>query len=112
MTIEDYLKGMIGYPVSDESISAVEINRGITAGSDVSVVTERQRDLAIADLLMVVCQTPSTTGTEDAMGDWKHKTSGLAVTNSSALIKRANAIYSKYDESTDGLFIKDKTHLW
>ena len=34
MTIEEYLKGMIGYPVSDASIYAAETNRSIVFGSD------------------------------------------------------------------------------
>lgn len=112
MTIEEYLKGMIGYPVSDASIYAAETNRSIVFGSDTANITERQRDLALADLITIICQIPSTTGVEDAMGDWKHKSSGVAVSNISVLMKRANAIYLKYNENSDGLFIKDKTHLW
>ena len=112
MTIEEYLKGMIGYPVSDASIYAAETNRSIVFGSDTANITERQRDLALADLITIICQSPSTTGVEDAMGDWKHKSSGVAVSNISVLMKRANAIYSKYNENSDGLFIKDKTNLW
>ena len=112
MTIEEYLKGMIGYPVSDASIYAAETNRSIVFGSDTANITERQRDLALADLITIICQSPSTTGAEDAMGDWKHKSSGVAVSNISVLMKRANATYSKYNENSDGLFIKDKTHLW
>ena len=112
MTIEEYLKGMIGYPVSDASIYAAETNRSIVFGSDTANITERQRDLALADLITIICQSPSTTGVEDAMGDWKHKSPGVAVSNISVLMKRANAIYLKYNENSDGLFIKDKTHLW
>ena len=112
MTIEEYLKGMIGYPVSDASIYAAETNRSIVFGSDTANITERQRDLALADLITIICQSPSTTGGEDAMGDWKHKSSGVAVSNISVLMKRANAIYLKYNENSDGLFIKDKTNLW
>jgi len=109
---DNKLKGMIGYPVSDASIYAAETNRSIVFGSDTANITERQRDLALADLITIICQSPSTTGVEDAMGDWKHKSSGVAVSNISVLMKRANAIYSKYNENSDGLFIKDKTHLW
>ena len=112
MTIEDWLRGMIGYPVTDASIFAVETNRGIVFGSDALVVTEKQRELALADLITIICQMPSTTGTEDAMGDWKHKTSGSSVGSIAVLMKRANAIYAKYNANPNGLFIKDKTQLW
>ena len=112
MTIEDWLRGMIGYPVTDASIFAAETNRGIVFGSDALVVTEKQRELALADLITIICQMPSTTGTEDAMGDWKHKTSGSSVGNIAVLMKRANAIYAKYNANPNGLFIKDKTQLW
>lgn len=112
MTIEDWLKGMIGYQVTDASIFAAETNRGIVFGSDALVVTEKQRELALADLITIICQMPSTTGTEDAMGDWKHKTSGSSVGSIAVLMKRANAIYAKYNANPNGLFIKDKTQLW
>ena len=112
MTIEDWLRGMIGYPVTDASIFAAETNRGIVFGSDALVVTEEQRELALADLITIICQMPSTTGTEDAMGDWKHKTSGSSVGSIAVLMKRANAIYAKYNANPNGLFIKDKTQLW
>lgn len=112
MTIEDWLRGMIGYTVTDASIFAAETNRGIVFGSDALVVTEKQRELALADLITIICQMPSTTGTEDAMGDWKHKTSGSSVGSIAVLMKRANAIYAKYNANPNGLFIKDKTQLW
>ena len=112
MTIEDWLRGMIGYPDTDASIFAAETNRGIVFGSDALIVTEKQRELALADLITIICQMPSTTGTEDAMGDWKHKTSGSSVGSIAVLMKRANAIYAKYNANPNGLFIKDKTQLW
>ena len=46
------------------------------------------------------------------MGDWKHKTSGSSVGSIAVLMKRANAIYAKYNSNPNGLFIKDKTQLW
>ena len=112
MLIEDYLKGMIGYPVSDASVYAAETNRDIVFGSDTATVSVKQRDLALADLITIICQSPSTTGGEETMGDWKSKQSSMSVNGVAALMKRANAIYEKYGENASGLMLKDRTDAW
>ena len=112
MLIEDYLKGMIGYPVSDASVYAAETNRDIVFGSDTATVSVKQRDLALADLITIICQSPSITGGEETMGDWKSKQSSMSVNGVAALMKRANAIYEKYGENASGLRLKDRTDAW
>ena len=101
-TIEEYLRGCVGFEVTDSAISTILINRGIARGTDVSTLEKRQKDLCRADLYMWCASTPSVTGSvEDANGVWKHKEGG---TQSSAYDKRnlrqmANDIYALYGEN-------------
>lgn len=101
-TIEEYLRGCVGFEVADRAISTILIDRGIAPGTDVSTLEKRQKDLCRADLYMWCASTPSVTGSvEDANGVWKHKEGG---TQSSAYDKRnlrqmANDIYALYGEN-------------
>ena len=102
MAVEDYLRGCVGFDVSEEAISVILIDRGVEPGSDVTLLDKRTKDLCRADLYMWCASTPSVTGSvEDADGEWKHKEGGK---QSSAYDKRnlrqmANDIYKKYGES-------------
>ena len=101
-TIEEYLRGCVGFEVSDSAISTILIDRDIVPGTPVSEIAKRTRDLCKADLYMWCASTPSVTGSvEDADGDWKHREGG---TQSSAYDKRnlrqmANDIYKLYGEN-------------
>ena len=102
MTVEEYLRGCVGFEVADNAISAILIDREVVAGSDVTTLDKRTKDLCKADLYMWCASTPSTMGSvEDADGEWKHKEGG---TQSSAYDKRnlrqmANDIYKRYGEN-------------
>lgn len=101
-TIEEYLRGCVGFEVADSAITTILIDREIAPGTDVTTLEKRQKDLCRADLYMWCASTPSVTGSvEDANGVWKHKEGG---TQSSAYDKRnlrqmANDIYALYGEN-------------
>lgn len=100
--IEGYLRGCVGFEVTDSAITTILIDREIAPGTDVTTLDKRQKDLCRADLYMWCASTPSVTGSvEDANGVWKHKEGG---TQSSAYDKRnlrqmANDIYAMYGEN-------------
>lgn len=102
MTIEEYLKGKIGFDVSDNAIASILVDREVEANADVTSLDKRTKDLCRADLYMWCASTPSKTGSvEDADGVWKHKEGG---SESSAFDKRtlrqmANDIYGQYGEN-------------
>lgn len=102
MTIEEYLKGKVGFDVSDNAIASILVDREVQPGTDVTELDKRTKDLCRADLYMWCASTPSKTGSvEDADGVWKHKEGG---TESSAFDKRtlrqmANDIYGMYGEN-------------
>lgn len=102
-TVEEYLRGCVGFDVSDNALTTILIDRDVEPGTDVSMLDKRTKDLCKADLYMWCASTPSVTGSvEDADGEWKHKEGGK---QSSAYDKRnlrqmANDIYAKYGENT------------
>ena len=103
MTVEEYLYGCVGFDVAENAIDTILIDRGVEAGSSVSTLEKRTKDLCKADLYMWCASTPSVIGSvEDSNGVWKHKEGG---TQSSAYDKRnlramANDIYRLYGERT------------
>ena len=117
-TIESYLRGCVGFDVSDNAINSILIDRELVPNLDIRDIDKRTKELCKADLYMWCASTPSVTGSiEDANGVWKHKEGG---TQSSAFDKRnlramANDIYKKYGESAIKGTIRMKTYgmkLW
>ena len=71
VSIEDYLKGMVGFDVPTSTINSIRINREITKGSDVAELSDKDKDLAYADLLMWASTNPSSyTGSKQSDGGW------------------------------------------
>jgi hypothetical protein len=101
MTIEEYLRGKVGFEVADNAISVILEDRDIAPGEDSYILSTRTKELATADLYMWCASTPSKQDTSfEADGGWKSQKGGW---QSSAFDKRnlrdmANAIYAKYDE--------------
>ena len=52
MTIEDFLSGATAYEIADNALKRVLVKRKIAFGTMVSELTERQLDLATADIYM------------------------------------------------------------
>lgn len=111
-TMEDYLRGCVGFDVSDEALVTILFDREISSGTDVSISNKRTRELCKADLYMWCVKTYSVGGSvEDADGGWKHKEGGMQMSDSdkSRLRSMADAIYRKYGEETSGSTIKMKS---
>lgn len=102
VTIEEYLRGKVGFTVEENAIVSILVDRDIDQGAFVDELTKRQRDLCTADLYMWCASTPSIMGSvKDSDGNWSHQDGG---TQSSAFDKRnlramANDIYKKYGEN-------------
>lgn len=102
LTIEEYLRGKIGFDIPDNALHTIFVDRGLYQGDIVTSLEKRTLELATADLYMYCASTPSVKGsTEDAHGGWKHKDGGW---ETSAYDKRnlrqmANEIYARYGEN-------------
>lgn len=112
LPIQNWLKSKTQYPVSDEEILSILSGRGISYDSDTNDVTQKQKDLAYADLLMLIVTSPSYGAEEDQMGNWKHKGKSITMTGKSQLLSMANAIYSKYGEISGNNRVIDITNRW
>ena len=109
MSIEDYLRGCVGFSVEDNAIDTILLDRDVAPYTPVETLSKKTKDLCRADLYMWCASTPSVKGSvEDSHGVWKHKEGG---TESSAFDKRnlramANDIYKRYGENTTGSTIR------
>lgn len=112
LPVQNWLKSKTQYPVSDEEILSILSGRGISYDSDTNDATQKQKDLAYADLLMLIVTSPSYGAEEDQMGNWKHKGKSITMTGKSQLLSMANAIYSKYGEISGNNRVIDITNRW
>jgi hypothetical protein len=97
-TIETWLRGMVDFDVPDATIMAILFNNEVAQGTPVGSTTEKQRDLSLADLLMwLSSSSTSSSGEYISDGGWSHQKSNKQVVDRAGLIKRAQDLYAKWD---------------
>lgn len=118
MTISEYLRGLIYFEVTDETINSIKYDRGVQEKEFIEDLTEKEKDLCKADLYIFAATSPSTKGSvEDVNGVWKHKDGGSTMAGGEAkkLIYLANRLYAKWGESqygTSGIKIQSMGMKW
>ena len=103
MKVSDWLRGLLGVVISDNTINSVLAGRSIDGDAVLSSIEQRDAELLRADLYVWYCSNPSTgQSVEDADGGWKHKEGSYSLTPSDKkmMLTLANNIYSKYGEET------------
>lgn len=99
-TIEDWLRGKIDFDFSDSAIGAVLFDRAIDRGTAASDVSQRDRELCYADLLVYAASSSTTTqGEYESDGGWQHQKSNKNVFNRTALRETAERIYAKWSDA-------------
>ena len=84
--IEEYLRDLTAFDITEGAIQNVLIDAGVTPGSDVTDLTVKQMDLCKAYTYLWCASTPSITGSvEDSDSGWSHREGGK---QSSAYDKR------------------------
>lgn len=109
LPVEAFLRGSVGYIISDEALLSILLSRGVESGSIASTLTTKEKELCLADLYVYCASLPSTSATvEDADAGWKHREGGMQKNSSDVnrLIQLANGIYKKYGENTSKSSIK------
>lgn len=97
-TIETWLKGMVDFDVPQTAIMAILFNNKVESGTPVSTTTEEQRDLCLADLLMwLSSSSTSSSGETISDGGWSHQKSNKQVFDRSNLIRKARELYTKWN---------------
>ncbi len=99
ISIEDYLKGLVGFDVTESVLNSIRIYREIKKGTDVTELSTKERDLLYADLLMWASTSPTSyTGTKEADGGWSKTEANktISVTDKKRFENLAMSIYKKY----------------
>ena len=97
-TIETWLKGMVDFDVPDATILAILFNNEVSTNTPVIHTSEKQRDLCFADLLMwLSSSSTASSGEYISDGGWSHQKSNKQVVDRNGLVRRAQALYAKWD---------------
>lgn len=97
-TIETWLRGKVDFDIPDATIMAILFDNEVPQGEPVNNTSEKQRDLCLADLLMwLSSSSTSSSGEYISDGGWSHQKSAKQVVDRAGLIKRAQELYAKWD---------------
>ena len=99
MTIEQYLQGKVDFNLSEANIAAILVDRGVSAGADMATLTEKQRDLCLADLYMLLAySSSSSSGEYESDGGWQKQKASKNVYDRSGYKEMAQRLYAKWDD--------------
>ena len=109
-TVEAWLRGMVAdFDIPDATIKAVLYNNSVDGSTDISLVSEKDRDLSLADLYMALATSSSQTGSiYDADGGWQRGRSTKNVVDRRWFRDQANRLYLKWDPARvdeSGVFV-------
>ena len=97
-SIESWLKGMVDYDLPEAAVSAILFNNRVEEGTRAADLSEKQRDLCLADLLMWLASSSSATSGEYVSdGGWQHQKSNKNVVDRAGLRARAEQLYRKWN---------------
>lgn len=101
MTIEKFLRGGFDFKFSDENISTVLASRSIEPLAPIETVSGKDRDLARADLYMVLASVISGGGKKVQMGNRSvsERNYSFGVTDRRFFASEANRLYAKWGEA-------------
>lgn len=75
-TIGTWLKGKVDFNLTDSTLMACTVDHGITPTTPYVECTEREKDLALADVYIFLATSSQTsTGEYEADGGWQHRAS-------------------------------------
>lgn len=112
--IEDYLRGLVGFDVTEPALNSIRIFRNVTKGCDVAELSDREKELLYADLLMWGASSPTSyTGSRESDGGWMRTEAGktISVTDKKRFENTAKSIYKKYQDKKYSSGIK-LVNLW
>lgn len=97
--IVNYLGSILGYPIPKETVERIVRERGLTDIDDWADVPRRERNLAIADMLMFIFTSPNNTGNRSRQhGDFSVTIGGIQLYNKSEIYSLMMRLYQNPDE--------------
>ena len=112
--IEDYLNGLFAEDFTAKNMTSVLLKRSITAEADESDVDTESKELAQADLYMVLFNKFGKGSESVSKGSWKRSTAAvnIGISDRKSFLDAANKIYDKYGEAVTSYGMKDRTDRW
>lgn len=102
MTIKEYFQGIFSFPVSDDMVQAACLNNEIDYTENVMTITTKEKELCLADLLIMLSRASQTFSNKTASSNFSMTLSGeqMSLTDRKTLIFEANNLYLKNDASS------------
>ena len=104
MSMREYLKAQIDYELKNTSYISVAQKWGFRLSDDSRETSEMKKDLAYADLLLIVCTAPSTIqGKTKKAGNWSitDTSKTISINDKKRLEQRAKDLYAKWGLNLD-----------
>ena len=104
MSMREYLKAQIDYELKNTSYIIVAQKWGFRLSDDSREQSEMKKDLAYADLLLIVCTAPSTIqGKTKKAGNWSitDTSKTISINDKKRLEQRAKDLYAKWGLNLD-----------
>jgi hypothetical protein len=113
-TIEQYLQGLFSYEFSTANMTSVLLKRDIESGIDHADVSTELKELAQADLYMVLFNVFSQGNQTISKFNWSRSfgSVNVGITDRKSFLDAANRIYKRYGEASVSYTMKDGTNLW
>lgn len=103
LTIDQWLLGSVDYSIPDLTLAMILFNNGLESGCHIADTTEKQRDLCLADLLMwLASSSTSSSGEYISDNGWIHQKSAKNATDRAGLRARALQLYAKWGIDKSG----------
>lgn len=94
-----YVGSLIGYPVKEAVVKRIVEERGIKDVTDWTEISRRDRNLCIADMLMVLFTSPSNTGSRTRQhGDFSVTIGGTIISDKNDIYSLMMKIYENPDK--------------
>ncbi|MGM9736957.1 MAG: hypothetical protein ACI3ZT_00925 [Candidatus Cryptobacteroides sp.] len=98
-TVETWLRGMVDFDFTPEALAAILFNRGIEAGTAASDLSEKQRDLCYADILMYAAgSSVKSSGEYISDNGYQLQKSAKNVFDRKSLRDQAMRLYAKWND--------------
>ena len=104
MSMREYLKAQIDYELKNTSYISVAQKWGFRLSDDSRETSDMKKDLAYADLLLIVCTAPSTIqGKTKKAGNWSitDTSKTISINDKKRLEQRAKDLYAKWGLNLD-----------
>lgn len=96
--IVTYLGSILGYPIPKETVQRIAMERGLNSVADWTEIKRRDRNLAIADMVMYIFTSPNDTGNKSkSHGDFSISIGSIKIYDKNDLYQLMMKIYQNPD---------------